>query len=113
MMKRSPAGAPRGPPSSPAPLQREHCSERLTVMFVVRPVTDSSKERASGISMSAPRCGMGRGGSRSSLPPPKRSAKMSRKDDPPPPEEVDEEEAPQSKPVKSKGGEPARPAPPA
>ena len=25
-----------GPPMSPAPLQREHCSERLTVMFVVK-----------------------------------------------------------------------------
>src|SRR5918997_955585 len=100
----------RGPPASPAPLQREHCSERLTVMFVVMPVTDSSKERASGITMSAPRCGIGRGGSRSSLPPPKRSAKMSREDEEPPPAEgFDEEEVPQSKPVKSKGGAPARP----
>src|ERR1700752_3351786 len=34
-----------GPPVSPAPLQREHCSERLTVMFVVRPLIASSKVR--------------------------------------------------------------------
>ena len=26
-----------GPPMSPAPLQREHCSDRLTVMLVVSP----------------------------------------------------------------------------
>src|SRR5207248_6529100 len=26
-----------GPPVSPAPWQREHCSERFTVMFVVSP----------------------------------------------------------------------------
>ncbi|MEJ7713772.1 MAG: hypothetical protein WKF84_28980 [Pyrinomonadaceae bacterium] len=44
-------------------MQREHCSERLTEMLVVRPLTDSSKLRASGISMSAPRLGIGRGGS--------------------------------------------------
>src|SRR5262245_59761810 len=52
-----------GPPISPAPLQREHCSERLTVMLVVNPLIDSSNERARGISMSRPRCGCGRGGS--------------------------------------------------
>ena len=44
-----------GPPMSPAPLQREHCSERLTVMFVVSPLIASSNESARGISMSAPR----------------------------------------------------------
>ena len=71
---------------SPAPLQREHCSERLTVMFVVNPLIASSNERLSGISMSAPRCGCGRGGSFSLVaPPPNRSAKMSRKLLPPPP----------------------------
>src|SRR5215212_1230964 len=62
------------PPVSPAPLQRVHCSERLTVMLVIIPVTDSSKESASGISISAPRFGCGRGGSRScclALEPPK------------------------------------------
>src|SRR5678816_1344766 len=32
-----------GPPVSPAPWHREHCSLRLTVMFVVRPVKASSK----------------------------------------------------------------------
>src|SRR3712207_6131422 len=92
------------PPVSPAPLQREHCSERLTVMLVVMPRTASSKESASGISISAPLTGCGRGGSRSAFPPPpKRSAKMSRKLVPPPP--VDEEDAlPQSKPSKSKPG---------
>src|SRR6185295_14910080 len=68
-----------GPPISPAPLQREHCSERLTVMFVVKPLIASSNERLSGISMSAPRCGCGRGGSLSFAAPPNRSAKMSRK----------------------------------
>src|SRR5688500_9864864 len=68
-----------GPPMSPAPLHREHCSERLTVMFVVIPLIASSKLRASGISMSAPFFGCGRGGSCSFAPPPKRSAKMSRK----------------------------------
>src|SRR6185436_16529666 len=74
-----------GPPISPAPLQREHCSERLTVMLVVKPLIASSKERASGISMSAPRLGCGRGGSSSlAEPPPKRSAKISRKLEPPP-----------------------------
>jgi hypothetical protein len=92
-------------------LQREHCSERLTVMFVVSPVTASSNERASGISMSSPLRGMGRGGSFSCLPPPKSSEKMSRKLEPPPPE--DEAEVLtllQSKPAKSKGT-PPRPAP--
>jgi hypothetical protein len=77
-------------------------------MFVVSPVTASSNESARGISMSAPFCGAGRGGSFSDFPPPNSSEKMSRKDDPP-------EEAfalsPQSKPSKSKGA-PARPAPP-
>src|SRR5919199_2238452 len=98
------------PPVSPAPLQRGHCSERLTVMFVVSPVTASSNERASGISMSSPFCGAGRGGSFSCRPPPKSSEKMSRKLDPPPPE--DEAEVftlLQSKPAKSKGT--PRPAP--
>src|SRR6266478_6179055 len=33
-----------GPPVSPAPLQREHCSERLTLMLVVSPLIASSKE---------------------------------------------------------------------
>src|SRR4030095_7076381 len=92
-----------GPPISPAPLQREHCSDRVTVRFVVSPLIASSKESDRGISMSAPRCGCGRGGSFSfALPPPNRSAKMSRKlllpllplVEPPP----------QSKPVKSKPG---------
>src|SRR5215213_11464188 len=74
------------PPVSPAPLQREHCSERLTVMFVVSPLIASSNERLSGISISVPFCGWGRGGSASrAAPPPKRSAKMSRKLLPPPP----------------------------
>src|SRR6266516_5199736 len=72
------------PPVSPAPWHREHCSERLTVRFVVSPVIASSKVRAKGISMSAPRCGRGRGGSRSALAPLlKRSAKMSLKLEPP------------------------------
>src|ERR1044071_3073041 len=99
------------PPVSPAPLQRGHCSERLTVMFVVRPVTASSNESASGISMSAPFCGTGRGGSFSAFPPPNSSEKMSRNEDPPP---VEEEVVvfPQSKPAKSKGTPPPRaPAP--
>src|ERR1044071_1111684 len=38
-----------GPPMSPAPLQREHCSERFTVMFVVMPLIASSKESVNGI----------------------------------------------------------------
>src|SRR6185503_3939848 len=89
-----------GPPISPAPLQRVHCSERLTVMFVVNPLIASSNERLRGISMSAPLCGCGRGGSFSfAAPPPNKSAKMSRKLLPPP-EEV--ELPPQSNPVKSK-----------
>src|SRR5258708_37500407 len=46
-----------GPPISPAPLQREHCSERFTVRLVVMPLIASSNESASGISMSAPRLG--------------------------------------------------------
>src|SRR6267378_3609299 len=37
-----------GPPISPAPLQREHCSERLTVRLVVRPWIASSNESVSG-----------------------------------------------------------------
>jgi hypothetical protein len=87
---------------SPAPLQRVHCSERLTVMFVVNPLIASSNERLSGISMSAPLCGCGRGGSFSfAAPPPNKSAKMSRKLLPPP-DEV--ELPPQSNPVKSKPG---------
>src|SRR5581483_7780933 len=45
------------PPVSPAPCQREHCSDRFTVMLVVRPVIASSKESDRGISMSAPRWG--------------------------------------------------------
>src|ERR1044071_7746783 len=99
-----------GPPVSPAPLQREHCSERLTVMFVVSPWIASSNERLSGISMSAPFCGCGRGGSFSFVaPPPNKSAKMSRKLLPPPPDEV--EPLPQSNPVKSKPGA-VRPPPP-
>src|SRR5215510_980019 len=98
-----------GPPMSPAPLQREHCSERSTVRLVVNPLIASSNVRLSGISMSAPRCGCGRGGSFSFVaPPPKRSAKMSRKLLPPPPEPVDA--PPQSNPVKSKPGE-VRPPP--
>src|SRR5687768_12107196 len=44
-----------GPPMSPAPLHREHCSDRFTVMFVVNPLIASSNVRLSGISMSAPR----------------------------------------------------------
>src|SRR5919205_2393134 len=72
------------PPVSPAPLQRGHCSERLTVMLVVRPWTASSNVSASGISMSAPFCGTGRGGSFSAFPPPNSSEKISRNDDPPP-----------------------------
>src|ERR1041385_4930914 len=69
-----------GPPISPAPLQREHCSERLTVRLVVKPLIASSNESESGISMSSPRLACGRGGSFSRVaPPPKRSAKMSRK----------------------------------
>src|SRR6267143_1799958 len=51
------------PPVSPAPLHREHCSERLTLMLVVKPLIASSNESAKGISMSAPRCGWGLGGS--------------------------------------------------
>src|ERR1041385_7199876 len=99
-----------GPPISPAPLQREHCSERLTVRLVVKPLIASSKESESGISMSSPRFGCRRGGSFSRVaPPPKRSAKMSRKLLLPPllPLLV---EPPQSKPVKSKPGA-ARPPP--
>src|SRR5919199_3811460 len=102
------------PPVSPAPLQREHCSERLTVMLVVSPVTASSNESASGISMSAPFFGMGRGGSFSWRPPPKSSEKMSRKLDPPPPEEEAEGlTLLQSKPAKSKGTPRPAPSPPA
>jgi hypothetical protein len=89
-----------GPPMSPAPLQREHCSERLTVIFVVIPWIASSKDNARGISISAPRLGCGRGGSLSLAPPPKRSEKISRKLVPPPELEVE----PQSKPVKSNPG---------
>src|SRR5256714_296658 len=104
------------PPVSPAPLQREHCSERLTVMFVVRPVTASSNESARGISMSSPFFGIGRGGSLSALPPPpKSSEKMSRKLEPPPADEA-VELVPQSKPAKSNGTPrpaPAAPPPPA
>src|SRR5438105_4946126 len=44
-----------GPPVSPAPWQCEHCSDLLTVIFVVRPRNASSKLSASGISMSRPR----------------------------------------------------------
>src|ERR1041385_2688389 len=92
-----------GPPMSPAPLQREHCSERLTVIFVVNPLIASSNESESGISMSSPRFGCGRGGSFSrAAPPPKRSAKMSLKLLPVPPEPG--EALPQSKPVKSNPG---------
>src|ERR1041385_818422 len=92
-----------GPPMSPAPLHLEHCSERFTVMFVVSPLIASSNESASGISMSSPFFGCGRGGSFSfAEPPPKRSAKMSRKLVPPP---LDPPVAlPQSNPVKSKPG---------
>src|SRR6266496_3248984 len=93
-----------GPPMSPAPLHREHCSERFTVMFVVSPLIASSNDSASGISMSAPRCGWGRGGSCSLvLPPPNKSEKISRKLLPPPVLEP-VEALPQSKPVKSKPG---------
>src|SRR5207245_7041375 len=88
-----------GPPVSPAPWQREHCSDRLTVRFVVSPVIASSKVSESGISMSAPLSGCGRGGSRSALAPPKRSAKISRKLLPP----AEGDAAPQSKPEKSNG----------
>src|ERR1041384_6338847 len=35
-----------GPPMSPAPLQREHCSERLTVMLVVNPLIASKNDNA-------------------------------------------------------------------
>src|SRR4030095_1160069 len=49
------------PPMSPAPLHLEHCSERFTVRFVVRPLIASANESDNGISMSAPRCGCGRG----------------------------------------------------
>src|ERR1043165_3524636 len=85
-----------GPPISPAPLQREHCSERLTVRVVVKPLIASSNETDSGLSMSSPRLGSGRGGSFSpAAPPPKRSAKMSRKLLPPSPPLVDA--PPQSK----------------
>src|ERR1043165_3301179 len=92
-----------GPPISPAPLQRVHCSERFTVMFVVNPLIASSNERLKGISICAPLCGCGRGGSFSfAAPPPNKSAKMSRKLLPPPPEEV--ELPPQSNPVKSNPG---------
>src|SRR5688500_8638004 len=73
------------PPVSPAPWQREHCSERLTVILVVKPVTDSSNDNANGISISAPFLGIGRGGSgsRLALLPLKRSEKMSLKLPPP------------------------------
>src|SRR5258705_237652 len=100
-----------GPPMSPAPLQREHCSERLTVRLVVNPWIASSNESVSGISISAPRLGWARGGFGSLVePPPKRSAKMSRKLEPllePPPGVV---VVLQSKPLKSKPGD-VRPAP--
>src|ERR1043165_5037425 len=86
------------PPVSPAPLQRGHCSERLTVMFVVSPVIASSNESARGISMSAPFFGIGRGGSFPALPPPNNSEKMWRKDEPPPEEVEDEPAVLQSKP---------------
>src|SRR5262245_51832729 len=90
---------------SPAPLHREHCSERLTVRFVVSPLIASSNDSAKGISISAPRWGCGLGGSFSlAAPPPKRSAKISRKLLAPPPPEP-EPVPPQSKPVKSKPGE--------
>src|SRR5687768_2016174 len=103
-----------GPPVSPAPWHREHCSLRLTVMFVVRPVNASSKLNASGISMSRPFFGIGRGGSGSRrVPapplPPKRSEKMSRKLEPPP--DVDPLE--KSKPEKSKPAVPPPAAAPA
>src|SRR5690606_4095622 len=78
-----------GPPRSPAPWHREHCSERLTVMFVVNPVYASSKLRASGISISRPFFGIARGGSAcrcaEPAPPPKRSENISRKLLEPPP----------------------------
>src|SRR6267378_4235471 len=96
-----------GPPMSPAPLQREHCSERLTVRLVVSPLIASSKVSDKGISISAPRFGCARGGSCSFAPPLKRSEKRSRKLEPLP----DGVAAPQSKPLKSKPGV-ARPAPP-
>src|SRR5258705_90957 len=100
-----------GPPMSPAPLQREHCSERFTVRLVVIPLIASSNESVSGISMSVPRLGCARGGSGSfAEPPPKRSAKMSRKLEPlpaPPPGVV---VVLQSNPLKSKPGH-VRPAP--
>src|SRR6185503_8330464 len=93
-----------GPPMSPAPLQREHCSERLTVRLVVKPLIASSNESASGISISAPRLGCARGGSCSLAEPPKRSAKISRKLEPPlvPPPGV--AVVLQSNPLKSKPG---------
>src|SRR5437879_8719209 len=40
-----------GPPVSPAPWHREHCSDRFTVMLVVSPENASSKLNANGISM--------------------------------------------------------------
>src|SRR6266850_3640737 len=93
-----------GPPMSPAPLQREHCSERFTVMFVVSPLIASSNDSASGISISAPRWGCGLGGSFSLVaPPPNRSAKISLKLLPLLPAPVVEALL-QSKPVKSKPG---------
>src|ERR1044072_7595643 len=93
-----------GPPMSPAPLHREHCSERFTVRLVVKPLIASSNVTLRGISMSAPRCGCGRGGSFSfAAPPPNKSAKMSRKLLPAPPL-VLVDPPPQSNPVKSKPG---------
>src|SRR6266540_4561932 len=90
-----------GPPMSPAPLQRWHCSDRFTVILVVNPLIASSNDKARGISISAPRLGCGRGGSLSLLdPPPKRSAKISRKLVPPPEPVL----VPQSKPLKSNPG---------
>ena len=102
------------PPVSPAPMHREHCSERLTVILVVRPVTASSKLNASGISISRPRFGIARGGSGSArtppLPPlpPNRSENMSRKLELPP---APGEALPwlKSNPEKSKPGAPAPP----
>src|ERR1043165_2874682 len=92
-----------GPPMSPAPLQREHCSERLTVRLVVSPLIASSNVTLRGISISAPRCACGRGGSFSfAAPPPNRSAKMSRKLEPVELPLVPAEPPPQSTPVKSK-----------
>src|SRR6185369_7518751 len=108
------AQATTGPPVSPAPWQREHCSDRLTVMLVVRPLKDSSKLRASGISMSRPFFGIARGGSGGVLVPaapplpPNRSEKISRKLELPPPPEVC---VSQEKPEKSKPAAPAPPAP--